>query len=105
MDNMLDVGALLEDAENRGGMLDHVDDLQDHNTQVSPPAKHKQYVHDFEEASVLWGWICFYVLQLSARLDEIQKEAAERISELETQLMQAAKETELLKVTAWHIIQ
>lgn len=35
MDNVLDVAALLEDAENRGGMLDHVDDLQDHNTQVS----------------------------------------------------------------------
>lgn len=37
MDNVLDVGALLEDAENKGGMLDHVDDLQDHNMQVSPP--------------------------------------------------------------------
>lgn len=36
MDNVLDVGALLEDAENKGGMLDHVDDLQDHNIQVSP---------------------------------------------------------------------
>lgn len=35
MDNVLDVGALLEDAENKGGMLDHVDDLQDHNMQVS----------------------------------------------------------------------
>lgn len=32
---MLDVGALLEDAENRGGMLEHVDDLQEHNAQVS----------------------------------------------------------------------
>lgn len=31
---MLDVGALLEDAENRGGMLEHVDELQEHNAQV-----------------------------------------------------------------------
>uniref|UniRef100_H3D2A0 Formin like 1 n=1 Tax=Tetraodon nigroviridis TaxID=99883 RepID=H3D2A0_TETNG len=67
MDNVLDVAALLEDAENRGGMLEHVDDLQDHNT------------------------------QLNVRLEEIQKQATERISELETQLMQATKETELLK--------
>lgn len=31
---MLDVGALLEDAENRGGVLEHVDELQEHNVQV-----------------------------------------------------------------------
>lgn len=42
MDNVLDVAALLEDAENRGGMLDHVDDLQDHNTQVSQERKQKR---------------------------------------------------------------
>lgn len=36
LDNVLDVGALLEDAENRGGVLDHVDDLQHHNVQVGP---------------------------------------------------------------------
>lgn len=35
LDNVLDVGALLEDAENRGGVLDHVDELQHHNIQVS----------------------------------------------------------------------
>lgn len=34
MDNVLDVGALLEDAENRGGVLEHVDELQEHNVQV-----------------------------------------------------------------------
>ncbi|XP_044187769.1 formin-like protein 1 isoform X1 [Thunnus albacares] len=67
LDNVLDVGALLEDAENRGGVLEHVDELQEHNT------------------------------QLSARLQEINSQATERISELETQLMQATKETELLK--------
>ncbi|KAK9534683.1 hypothetical protein VZT92_007113 [Zoarces viviparus] len=67
LDNVLDVGALLEDAENRGGVLEHVDDLQEHN------------------------------VQLSARLQEVETQTAERMSELETQLMQATKETELLK--------
>ncbi|KAM6966825.1 formin-like protein 1 [Tautogolabrus adspersus] len=67
LDNVLDVGALLEDAENRGGVLEHVDELQEHNS------------------------------QLSGRLQEIENLTAERISELETQLMQATKETELLK--------
>ncbi|XP_039976270.1 formin-like protein 1 [Xiphias gladius] len=67
LDNVLDVGALLEDAENRGGVLEHVDELQEHN------------------------------VQLSARLQEIENQTTGRISELETQLMQATKETELLK--------
>ncbi|XP_049924343.1 formin-like protein 1 [Epinephelus moara] len=67
LDNVLDVGALLEDAENRGGVLEHVDELQHHN------------------------------VQLNTRLQEIENHSAERISELETQLMQATKETELLK--------
>uniref|UniRef100_A0A8C6TKJ3 Formin-like 1a n=1 Tax=Neogobius melanostomus TaxID=47308 RepID=A0A8C6TKJ3_9GOBI len=34
LDNVLDVGALLEDAESRGGVLEAVDELQDHNVQV-----------------------------------------------------------------------
>ncbi|MED6241377.1 hypothetical protein ATANTOWER_012115, partial [Ataeniobius toweri] len=67
LDNVLDVGALLEDAENRGGVLDHVDELQNHN------------------------------VQLNSRLQELETQTTERISELETQLMQATKETELLK--------
>uniref|UniRef100_A0A8D3BTL9 Formin-like 1a n=1 Tax=Scophthalmus maximus TaxID=52904 RepID=A0A8D3BTL9_SCOMX len=67
LDNVLDVGALLEDAEGRGGVLEHVDELQEHN------------------------------LQLSARLQEIEDQATGRMSDLETQLMQATKETELLK--------
>lgn len=41
LDNVLDVGALLEDAENRGGVLDHVNELQDHNVQVSAPREKK----------------------------------------------------------------
>uniref|UniRef100_A0A668AEM4 Formin like 1 n=1 Tax=Myripristis murdjan TaxID=586833 RepID=A0A668AEM4_9TELE len=61
LDNVFDVGALLEDAENRGGVLDHVEELQEHNIQIT-------------------------------------SQTAARIAELETQLMQATKETELLKV-------
>uniref|UniRef100_UPI0037E7F2BE formin-like protein 1 n=1 Tax=Semicossyphus pulcher TaxID=241346 RepID=UPI0037E7F2BE len=67
LDNVLDVGALLEDAENRGGVLEHVDELQEHN------------------------------IHLSGRLQEIESQTTERISDLETQLMQATKESELLK--------
>uniref|UniRef100_A0A8C6KMA1 Formin like 1 n=1 Tax=Nothobranchius furzeri TaxID=105023 RepID=A0A8C6KMA1_NOTFU len=33
LDNVLDVGALLEDAENRGGVLEHVEELQNVNVQ------------------------------------------------------------------------
>lgn len=60
MDNVLDVAALLEDAENRGGMLDHVDDLQDHNTQVSRARnkkknkqKQNKHLHDHKGAQLL----------------------------------------------------
>uniref|UniRef100_A0A8C8H422 Formin-like protein 1 n=1 Tax=Oncorhynchus tshawytscha TaxID=74940 RepID=A0A8C8H422_ONCTS len=67
LDNVFDVGALLEDAENRGGVLEHVDELREHNS------------------------------QLSARLEEIESQSAERMAELEKQLLQATKETELLK--------
>lgn len=35
LDNMFDVGALLEDAETKNALLEHVEELQEHNTQVS----------------------------------------------------------------------
>lgn len=38
------------------------------------------------------------MLQLSDRLQESEREAVEKVSELETKLIQAAKEVELLKV-------
>uniref|UniRef100_A0A8C9TM20 Formin like 1 n=1 Tax=Scleropages formosus TaxID=113540 RepID=A0A8C9TM20_SCLFO len=34
LDNVFDVGALLEDAENKNGFLEHVDNLREHNVQV-----------------------------------------------------------------------
>lgn len=40
------------------------------------------------------------VLQLNARLEETESRTTERISELETQLMQATKEVALLKVSS-----
>lgn len=35
MDNVFDVGALLEDAENKGGIVEHLTELQETNAQVS----------------------------------------------------------------------
>lgn len=34
LDNMFDVGALLEDAESKNTLLEHLDELQEHHTQV-----------------------------------------------------------------------
>lgn len=42
LDNVFDVGALLEDAETKNALLEHMEELQEHNTQVdalhTPPA-------------------------------------------------------------------
>ncbi|XP_056905151.1 formin-like protein 1 isoform X2 [Takifugu flavidus] len=67
LDNMFDVGALLEDAETKNALLEHMDELQEHNT------------------------------QLSSRLQESEREAEEKVSELEKKLIQTTKEMELLK--------
>ncbi|KAK7167967.1 hypothetical protein R3I94_002126 [Phoxinus phoxinus] len=66
LDNVFDVGALLEDAESKGDIMEHVTDLQETNT------------------------------QLNARLQEYENGALEKV-ELEKQLMQATKESALLK--------
>lgn len=34
LDNLFDVGALLEDAETKNALLEHMEELQEHNTQV-----------------------------------------------------------------------
>ncbi|KAL7850256.1 hypothetical protein SRHO_G00196050 [Serrasalmus rhombeus] len=67
LDNVIDVGALLEDAENKGGIMDHVEDLQELNT------------------------------QLNSKLQEYESRATDKLAELEQQLMQATKESALLK--------
>ncbi|KAK0142669.1 Formin-like protein 2 [Merluccius polli] len=69
LDNVFDVGALLEDAESKAGVMEHVEELQDHNA------------------------------QLSSRLEELEGQAGERVAQLESQLLQSTKETELLKVS------
>uniref|UniRef100_H3D2S7 Formin like 1 n=1 Tax=Tetraodon nigroviridis TaxID=99883 RepID=H3D2S7_TETNG len=69
LDNMFDVGALLEDAETKNTLLEHLDEVQEHNS------------------------------QLNSRLQESEREAVEKMSELETKLIQATKEVEILKVT------
>ncbi|KAI3365015.1 hypothetical protein L3Q82_000951 [Scortum barcoo] len=67
LDNVFDVGALLEDAETKNALLEHMEELQEHNT------------------------------QLSSRLQESEREAMEKTSELEKKLIQTTKEVELLK--------
>lgn len=37
LDNVFDVGALLEDAETKNALLEHMEELQEHNTQVDAP--------------------------------------------------------------------
>lgn len=34
LDNVFDVGALLEDAETKNALLEHMEELQEHNSQV-----------------------------------------------------------------------
>ncbi|KTG44662.1 hypothetical protein cypCar_00005051 [Cyprinus carpio] len=67
LDNVFDVGALLEDAENKGEIMEHLTELQETNA------------------------------QLNARLQEYENGALEKMAELEQQLMQATKESALLK--------
>lgn len=67
LDNVFDVGALLEDAETKNALLEHMEELQEHNT------------------------------QLDTRLQECEREATEKVSDLEKKLIQATKEVELMK--------
>lgn len=39
LDNVFDVGALLEDAETKNALLEHMEELQEHNAQVTIPLK------------------------------------------------------------------
>ncbi|KAF7203747.1 formin-like protein 1 isoform X2 [Nothobranchius furzeri] len=67
LDNQFDVGALLEDAEAKNTLLEHMEELQEQNT------------------------------QLSSRIQDTEKEAMDKVSELEKKLIQTTKEVELLK--------
>ncbi|GAA6108584.1 formin-like protein 1 isoform X5 [Tachysurus ichikawai] len=70
LDNLFDVGALLEDTETKNSLLEHLEELQQNNT------------------------------ELSRRLQECENEAMEKVSNLERQLIHTSKEVELLKVRA-----
>uniref|UniRef100_A0A8C6VZU6 Formin-like 1 n=1 Tax=Nothobranchius furzeri TaxID=105023 RepID=A0A8C6VZU6_NOTFU len=74
LDNQFDVGALLEDAEAKNTLLEHMEELQEQNT------------------------------QLSSRIQDTEKEAMDKVSELEKKLIQTTKEVELLKVQYTHFI-
>ncbi|XP_026057310.1 formin-like protein 1 [Carassius auratus] len=67
LDNVFDVGAMLEDAEAKNTIMEHLEELQEQNT------------------------------QLNTRLQQCESEAVEKTSELEKQLIQSRKEVELLK--------
>uniref|UniRef100_A0A671Y4F6 Formin like 1 n=1 Tax=Sparus aurata TaxID=8175 RepID=A0A671Y4F6_SPAAU len=84
LDNVLDVGALLEDAENRGGMLLHVDDLQEHNAQVGIRNKSKEEAL-FDEKSAL---------QQRERERELDREREKDRERLSTSTPQTSSELE-----------
>ncbi|KAG1944372.1 formin-like protein [Pimephales promelas] len=67
LDNVFDVGAMLEDAEAKNTIMEHLEEQQEQNT------------------------------QLNARLQQCESEAVEKTSELEKQLIEGMKEVELLK--------
>ncbi|XP_032891330.1 formin-like protein 1 isoform X2 [Amblyraja radiata] len=69
LDNVFDVGALLEDAETKNAVLEHVEELQGQ------------------------------VMQLTEKLQEAENDSMMKIVALEKQLMQAHKEVEGLKET------
>uniref|UniRef100_H3A5F3 Formin like 1 n=1 Tax=Latimeria chalumnae TaxID=7897 RepID=H3A5F3_LATCH len=69
LDNVFDVGALLEDAETKNTVLEHVEDLQEQ------------------------------VNQLTDKLQETENESMAKIAELEKQLIQAKRELETLRET------
>ncbi|XP_030626141.1 formin-like protein 1 [Chanos chanos] len=67
LDNVFDVSALLEDAETKNTLLEHLEDVQEHNR------------------------------QLTCRLEKCEQDSEEKVSQLEKQLIQTTKEVELLK--------
>ncbi|RXN24699.1 formin 1 [Labeo rohita] len=67
LDNVFDVGAMLEDAEAKNTIMEHLEELQEQNT------------------------------ELNSSLQQCENKALEKTSELERQLVQSRKEVELLK--------
>ncbi|MED6284131.1 Formin-like protein 1 [Characodon lateralis] len=67
LDNLFDVAALLEDAETKNSLLEHIEQQQELNT------------------------------QLSSKLQETEREAMQKVSELEKKLIQTGKEVDPLK--------
>ncbi|KAM8888391.1 formin-like protein 1 isoform 1-T1 [Synchiropus picturatus] len=67
LDNMFDVGALVEDAETKSALEEHLEEVQQNHT------------------------------ELACRLQESEREATDKICDLEKKLMQSMKDVELLK--------
>lgn len=98
LDNVFDVGALLEDAETKNALLEHMEELQEHNTQVDTQHTHTHTRTDQPRSQMIQVQSCVSVSQLSSRLQESEREAMEKVSDLEKKLIQTTKEVELLKV-------
>uniref|UniRef100_A0A8C8BAI0 Formin like 1 n=1 Tax=Otus sunia TaxID=257818 RepID=A0A8C8BAI0_9STRI len=69
LDNVFDVGAMLEDSETKTAVLEHMEELQEH------------------------------VSQLTEKLQDAENDSMAKIAELEKQLSQARRELEALRVT------
>ncbi|ELK14196.1 Formin-like protein 1 [Pteropus alecto] len=79
LDNVFDVGALLEDTETKNAVLEHMEELQEQVTLQRVGTHH------------------VLVLQLTDRLRDAENESMAKIAELEKQLSQARKELETLR--------
>lgn len=93
LDNVFDVGALLEDAETKNTLLEHLEELQELNAQVGRHMARTQ-----SSSTVRQITSCVRVSQLSSRLQESERDAMEKVSQLEKNLLQTTKEVALLKV-------
>lgn len=93
LDNMFDVG--VEDAETKNALLEHVEELQEHNTQVRVEIQTHMLAealwHSRSKAvcrCVTWTPVC----------RRTRGETIEKVSGLDKKLIQTSEEVELLKV-------
>ncbi|XP_017348031.1 formin-like protein 1 [Ictalurus punctatus] len=80
LDNVFDVGALLEDAESKGGLAEQLDDLQEHNAHLS--AKLREYENGTLEKVELEQQL-MQVTKESAILKESLRESCAQVSALQ----------------------
>lgn len=99
LDNVFDVGALLEDAETKNALLEHMEELQEHNTLVDA-LTHTHVCTVCMKGITAHRLVSTCMSQLSSRLQESEREAVQKASEMEKKLIETTKAVELLKVEA-----